>query len=443
MPENAGISVPIFVLLQAVMLWFLVPERKKLLLLIPIFMLSLNPFLSSSNLWNIPNFIICVILFISLFTKFEISKDNLAFFANILSNILLPFKTILLPFKWVFELNDKKTELLKRIVIALAIAVPVTFILTLVLSNADMVFSLKTETLFAGFLELVSFRTLYIIFCGIFAGLYLFGVVLHTHTGGVCRPQKEFSKKGDLIIINILLISILFVYTLFVIIQFKYLFAGSDLPEGLTYAKYARKGFFELLTLTGVNIVIILFTVKLTKHLDSKWCMLTKVLCHYLCAVTIILLISSFYRMMLYTESDGLTRLRFFVLGFLIFEAFGLLITFLYIARPKFNIALTYIVIAIVYYTLLNLVPTDNIIAKNQIDKYLNGERGDLTYVFTLSADVSPAIQVLYEKTDDEQLKNQIVTFIDKKTSSDIPKRWQRYNLSTEQAKRILFTTSK
>ncbi|MBO5363909.1 MAG: DUF4173 domain-containing protein, partial [Clostridia bacterium] len=256
-----------------------------------------------------------------------------------------------------------------------------------------------------------------------------------SHTYRLEEKISASHLKGDLIIINVLLTSILLVYTLFVFIQFRYLFAGSTLPEGLTYTEYARKGFFELLALTGVNIAIILTVTKITKHHQGGWLTFSKVLCHYLCAVTIVLLISSFYRMLLYTNDDGLTRLRFFVLGFLVFEAIGLLITFLYIAKSNFNLPLVYATLALGYYVLLNLIPTDNIIAKNQVDRYLKGERTEIDYVFTLSADAVPALEYLKENTDDPSLKYNVDNFIHAQTTSKIPKRWQRLNLSIERAK--------
>jgi uncharacterized membrane protein len=91
---------------------------------------------------------------------------------------------------------------------------------------------------------------------------------------------------------------------------------------------YARRGFFELIFLTGVNIAFILLTVWLTKAQKSRAANLTKILCLYLCAITVILLISSFYRMWLHGYDDGLTRMRFLVFGFLIFEFIGLIFTF-------------------------------------------------------------------------------------------------------------------
>ena len=85
----------------------------------------------------------------------------------------------------------------------------------------------------------------------------------------------------------------------------------------------------------------------------------------------------------------------------------------------------------------LNIIPVDNIIAKNQIDKYLNNERAGIEYVFTLSADAAPAMEFLYNNTENKDTKNHIKTFLHNTAFSDIPERWQRYNLSTEKAKVI------
>ena len=74
---------------------------------------------------------------------------------------------------------------------------------------------------------------------------------------------------------------------------------------------------------------------------------------------------------------------------------------------------------------------------KVQIDKYIKGERKDIEYVYTLSADAVPAMKELYEKTKEEEVKKQIENFIETKTSSNIPERWQRYNFSIENAKKF------
>ncbi|MBQ4086822.1 MAG: DUF4173 domain-containing protein [Clostridia bacterium] len=438
MPERAGISVPFFVLIQAICLWFLVPNRKRLFLLIPVGIFSLNCFFSGSHIWRISNFFVSAILFSCMFLNFSFFSSSLKYLTEAICRFFAPLTAFTLPFRWVSELTSGKTGLIKRILLALLLALPCALILVFILSHADMVFSMKTESVFSRLTDGFRLHSVWLILCGICAGLYAFGCLYTAHVGVALSEKEKKSIRCDLMIVNIFLAVILAVYTLFVIIQFRYLFAGDTLPSGLSYTEYARKGFFELLGLTGVNIFLILLVIHLTRESEGIWTKITRMLLHYLCAVTVVLLISSFYRMYLYTADDGLTRLRFFVMGFLVFEAIGLLFTFLYIAKPKFSITGVYLTLALTYYCLLNLVPTDNIIAQNQIDKYLVGEREGIDYVFTLSTDAAPAMEALYAKTNDTNLHAQILTFLSTKTASDIPKRWQRYNLSHTHASEVL-----
>lgn len=439
MPQNAGISVPLFTLLQLVCFCFLVPDKKRLWFFAPLFALSVNAFISANSIWRIANLIISILLYACMFTSFSFKADVLTMLSECFARIISPLKYVKLPFVWALELSNGKTQLFKRIAIAVAIALPCALILLAVLSSADMVFSLQTESFFTSLTNGFQSRTLLDIACGILAGLFLFGVLYCAQSEAHIVEVGEIKqRKGDLIIINILLCMMLFVYTLFVIVQFKYLFAGATLPEGLNYTTYARKGFFELLALTGVNLAAILTIVHLTQAQSGKWATLTKILCHYLCAVTVVLLVSSFYRMYLYTAADGLTRLRLYVLGFLVFEAIGLIFTFIYIAKPKLNIVLVYLTIALSYYCMLNVVPTDNLIAREQVDRYLSGARPSVDYVFTLSADAAPAIERLHNGTSDARVQIRCKMFLQETTETDTSPKWQSWNLSKTYAEAVL-----
>lgn len=50
------------------------------------------------------------------------------------------------------------------------------------------------------------------------------------------------------------------IYAIFCFIQISYLFTKMTLPEGFTYAEYARQGFFELMIVTFINFAIILIS---------------------------------------------------------------------------------------------------------------------------------------------------------------------------------------
>lgn len=403
----AGISALVFVVLQGACLFVIAPRKRPLLMLLPITILALNAFLSANDIWRVPNLVVALVLYngmaVWLMGNLGLGQTLPRFLQNIGTQTMLALRELPTPFRWGAETQKAHTPIIKRVCIGVAISIPFLLFLLFMLSMADEIFARTLENTVDWIAQLVELDMLIRIGIGLLVGLYLFGSLYGVFIHQPKEAAEPKVRRGDLMILNIVLISVLVVYTLFVAIQFRYLFAQPDsLPYGLNFAHYARRGFFELLFLTGVNILFILITVWLTKAQKGAWAKFTKALCLYLCAVTMVLLVSSFYRMWLYSWDDGLTRLRFLVFGFLFFEAIGLLATFVYIIRPKFNIIAAYCVIGLAYYLVLNLVPMDRVIAKEQIDRYFETGRGGIHYVTTLSPDAAPEVARLLTSENDE-----------------------------------------
>ena len=454
--RDAGVSVPIFMVIQFGFLWFLMPKRKPLILFIPIFILSLNSFISANQMWRIPNFFAIIALFsvMSLWSigDFTVSGPLMEFIKRIIGNAFHPFIHVSIPLKWVTEMKKETTKdstktnrrVVIRVILGVLFALPLLFLILVMLSSADAIFARGLADVIESIVRLFSFGVtidpsgVWRGFAGLVAGFYMFGFLYFIYTyqpksgSVVYKTPKE--KQGDLLIINIVIGSILVVYSLFVLIQFRYLFLGSsNLPHGLNYADYARRVFFELLFLSFVNITIILTAIGLTKNQQGNGMKISCGLCTYLCVVTMVLLISSFYRMSLYSAEYGLTRLRFLVFGFLIFEAVGLLFTMGYIVKPKFNIIAIYSVIALSYYLLLNIVPMDAIIARNQVDRYFATGGNGIEYVMNLSADAAGQIERL-RASDNLWTLQRIEKYHLRIELGDAD--WRQWNLSTARASR-------
>lgn len=426
---NAGISVPIFAALQIVCLFFILENRRRLWYALPIFLLAAGSFISGSALWRPWNFLVGIILFAAMFTKLSFKSEGCAFLGKIAARAASAVRYFHLPFKWIIGLNENKAPLVRRVLKAAAIALPCVAALTAVLAGADMVFSRGAAKLLASLPEYFSFSFVWKAVLSVLAALYSVGLICSSAFDEPPANAYVREKQGDLLVINIIYCCILAVYTVFAVIQFRYLFAGAELPYGLSYTEYARKGFFELLGLSGVNIALILFAVN-RGHKKSPAAVFGRGLNCYLCAVTAVLLASSFYRMWLYCLSDGLTRLRLFVLGFLVFEAVGLILTFVYIFKPRFNVVMAYLLIGLVYYVLLNIVPTDSIVAKSQVDMYLSGRRTEAEYALSLSSD---AAEQLYRLADCPELRPQLAEYF-RNVCNEAPHDWRSFNLSRARA---------
>ena len=442
---RAGISLPLYTLIQAGFLYYLIPKKKPLLTLIPIFILSLNSFISANPMWLGANFIVAALLF-GFMAQWIVSgvsvKDtSAAIFMTLGETCYNALTRFPIPFQWLGQSAKGRTANIRRVVIGVAISIPALMFLIIMLSRADMIFSRAVGDFFYRLFQIVHPSLVIRAVAAVFAGLYLFGILFGILAVKKAEKDKGKSaqKTGDCLILNIVLTSVLLVYTAFIIIQIRYLFAPPDsLPYGLNFVEYARRGFFELLFLTGVNIVFILIAVALTKTQNGRGAKTTKVLCMYLCAVTVVLLVSSFYRMWLYGSDDGLTRMRLLVFGFLIFEAVGLIMTFFYIIKPKFNIISVYVLIALTYFLVLNLVPIDRVIAREQINRYFQTGRGGIDYVLTLSPDAAPQVARLLSSENARTRAGAENFFLTIEESRPYWRQsWRQWNLSTDRAARL------
>ena len=462
--EHLGISVPIFFIIQFAVLFYVsqnyeAVNTKGLLMMVPIFIISLNNFISASYMMTPTNFLVIVflysVMFLLLGNKLNLMKLNIFSILRIIVNIFEPIINFIVPFKWIAERskNKEKNILTRRILIGVLISIPSVMFLVMMLSSADLVFYNSFILFNNWFKKIFEFINIFKIIVGTFTGFYLF-----SHLYSVFIKDDKIANiiddnavavnrvKGDVIVLNILLMSILFVYTIFIAIQFKYLFSAGTLPNGLNYSEYARMGFFELLFLSVLNIALILLTTYLLRDKifeeKNSWALFTKLMLIYLCIITGILLVSSYYRMSLYDSAYGFTRLRVLVYIFLAFEAIGLFTTLLYIIKHKFNILAVYAIIGLTFYLTLNVVNIDEIIAKRNIDMYLSGQAEDIDidYLMTLSPD---ALSQIIRLTDSNvQIMTRIKTQNYLKDISEIyynkDNNWQSYNLVIERNKDLL-----
>lgn len=463
---NPGISIPIFILIQLVSLILIIKNTEKIknskgiMVMVPILIISLNRFISANNIWRETNFFAIVFLYSAMFLmmngNLNLIKINFNSFLKVIVNIFEPIVNFIVPVKWIAERskNKEKNLVLKRVLIGISISIPCVIFLILMLSSADMVFNNNFIAFNNWLADLINIIYIFKLIIGTFVGLYLFSQLYSVFSddgNNIVKLTSESSNsakqvKGDVIVLNILLVSILIIYTIFIAIQFKYLFSSGELPYGLNFAEYARRGFFELVFLSVLNIALILLTTYLLKDKiyveKNKWALFTKLMLIYLCILTGILLVSSFYRMSLYDNAYGFTRLRILVYMFLIFEAVGLVATLIYIMKHNFNIFAVYTAIGLAFYLTLNLVKIDDVIAKRNIDMYLAGqtESLDMDYLMTLSADAAPQIMRLLDKNVEFITRNNARIYLEgkKELYSNMEYNWQSYNLSVERTKSLL-----
>lgn len=159
---------------------------------------------------------------------------------------------------------------------------------------------------------------------------------------------------------------------------------------GLTFAEYARQGFFQLLWVAAIVLAVLAVTRLMTGADHRRPARRIVVLGSSSAALTIGLVAVSLRRMFLYEDAFGLTMLRLYVMGFAVWMAAVLAATAVATARAAGGRRWlgTFVVgSAVAGVLVLNLVDPEAVVVERNLDRAAAGESLDLHYLAGLSAD--------------------------------------------------------
>lgn len=287
-----------------------------------------------------------------------------------------------------FQKDERRTHHSKvmYILLGIVIAIPLLVIIVMLLYYADAVFAQFIRDIRLN----LSFGTLFgILVMYIFAILSAYCGLRYLGRHSISEECKDHRHFEPLIAITGLTL-ICVVYVFFSIIQILYLFWGKmELPEGYTYASYAHEGFFQLLFVCIINVVVVLLV--LTFFRKDK---VVNALLAVISACTYVMLASSALRMYLYVKAYLLSFLRILVFWGLALMALLLVGIFIRIFREDFHLFQYGLVVVCVCYLALSFSHPDYWIAKYNLSQMAKQSETnmDYSYLTRLSADAAPAI---------------------------------------------------
>lgn len=277
----------------------------------------------------------------------------------------------------------------------LAIALLLLLIFGVLFVAADAVFEDFVVRLFDWDLDELYRHTLLILFWTIFAGGFLRQTLLAAEwtAAGTNRPAS--ASLGSVEIgVSLGLLNGLFLA--FVVVQLRYLFGGTQVVElsiNLTYAEYARRGFFELVAVAALVLPTLLIVHWLLPEGDAAAQRLFRVLAGVLIALLFVIMLSAVQRMQLYQREFGLTELRVYTSAFMGWLA----IVFIWFAatalrgrRERFAFGALAAGFAVIL-TMHALNP-DDLIARVNTNRPDASNPFDARYIIALSADAVPAL---------------------------------------------------
>jgi hypothetical protein len=83
---------------------------------------------------------------------------------------------------------------------------------------------------------------------------------------------------------------------------------------GLTYAEYARQGFWQLLWVSGLTMLVLSGVIRVAGRTDAADRRLLRVLVGTLCATSVVVVISAIHRMWVYQQAYGFSTERLMVI---------------------------------------------------------------------------------------------------------------------------------
>jgi hypothetical protein len=294
--------------------------------------------------------------------------------------------------------RPQKDGSVTRIARAALIAAPILLVFTLLLTHADPVFGsffrfpdIKLDVVLS-----------HIVIPGFFAWVVA-GWLRHSlfaPPGAATASDSAFPFALGTTDIAVACGALNVLFAAFVVVQIGWLFGGEALvleTTGLTYAAYARRGFFELMWVAGLLLPVLLGAQALIPASDSRTHRLFRQLAVPLVVLLGAILASAGARMRLYVQYYGISTDRLYASAVMIWLA----IVFVWLAltvlraRPR-TFAAGLIVSGFGVLVTLNVINPDAMVARANLarsDAVRAGAAGtDLPYVATLGGDAVPAL---------------------------------------------------
>lgn len=335
------------------------------------------------------------------------------------------------------------------------ISLPILIVFILLLSSADMVFHKYITSVFG----------LHIHLDGNFVAQLILALIVATAFIGAftiffIRPKDETRQKDKLnrfelgnIEASIVFGSVEVLFLLFLLVQAAYFFGGAHhvLTTDFTYADYARRGFFELITVAAISLLLIWWLKQSTRLHTARQTTNFKIFTVILIVEVMIIMLSAHMRLNLYESTYGLTESRLLAHMFIYWLAVAFILFAVYIIRAEgeHQFAFRLFLSVLAFFAILNIINPDALIARHNIARMQTTGKIDTSALAYLSEDATPALATLLTSNATDTYTHHKVSDIisdqlykQKVTLECRGSHWQSANLARMHAQDVLNANS-
>ncbi len=328
----------------------------------------------------------------------------------LVSAFKFPLESMGAVFKAMFPNKSKGTKRVFKVIIGLVIGLVPTVIIASLLEY-DSAFNQIMNKIWNYIENINVFSHLVSLWFGCIIGMYIFGLVASASskyepktTVESCRQKASKLRILPLLTAFAALIPLVAVYSIFFISQIDYYVSAFKgvLPEGISYADYAREGFFELCTVSGINMVVLVLISVLTKSDQKIQKIFLKISSILLSLITLVLITTAMSKMVLYIKTFGLTPKRVLSSWFMILLALIFVLIIIKQIFPEIKLVASSFAVGFIMFLGLSLSNYMGIIADYNVDRYIQGkaEAMDVTTLNEMGVAAVPAMVRLKEYWD-------------------------------------------
>jgi hypothetical protein len=313
----------------------------------------------------------------------------------------------------------------------LMLAAPLLFLFGALFVAADSVFQDYVSSAVPNYGDLIVHVALIALFAWVSAGLLREYLTRPSPLEAQIEPWYRLGATELTIIFALL--DLLFLA--FVLVQLRYLFGGASLVEertSLTYAEYARHGFFELVAVAVLVVPLLLLADWVRRREPGRSDRIFKLLAGALILLLFVVMASALQRMRLYQREYGLTELRVYVTGCMLWIAVVLVWTAFTVLRGRRDLfAVGALVSGFAAILAINVVNPDALITRTNLDR----PNLDLPYLMRLSDDATPELVKALPTLDPQQRELLVAELASRRRHAQD---WRTWNWSRHRAQQAL-----
>jgi uncharacterized protein DUF4153 len=324
-------------------------------------------------------------------------------------------------------------------VVGTLLALPLLLVFIGLFASADAVFNRGVKSVLDVDFESLGSHALVIAFGATLSAGYLWGAVLRVLPAPALTDDRGPSL--GIVAVGTALGLIVLLFLVFVVIQLRYLFGGAELilrTTGLTYAEYARQGFFQLVAASALVLPVLLGADWAVRNESPPRQRTFRRLAALLLALLTVVMASALMRMALYVDEFGLSEIRLNATAFMVYLA-GVFAWFAWTAlrAQRRRFAFGALVQGFAVLAGLHLLNPDAFIVRTNLARPAAARPFDGWYAASLSADAIPALLDALPRLDRPAQCRAAQGLLDHSAGLQRDD-WRNWNLARRHASRLL-----